>query len=810
MSGENITDSNLCKLNSRRKKVCISARSKNRSVSRRKSVPTFKSTIFRRSHKIKAKRSAYYNKIRLGRKITTCYNNDQESVEDRPNESSNKESSYKYMKSKQAKSTLNENLRSSCLESVSGSSQETQSSDAKIAESKSIDVSHVSGKVSLVPLSNRLDHEDIQRHTNSTDSSRQKNEFKTSNTTSSSGNDDNDCQKTNLTFSEYKSLSANKERSNSTVKNDAARIKKSKIGEIIPKKIDSILQEESEYNVKLIKLITKLKESLVQNVTRLEHISDKKSLKNYSNKCNEKVMIEICPLKENEVHRYCNTPITSISSDPASNASNIELNKDLEKNSEKEENIGGPPLDIELRKSNYNEDKLESSPNNHNNSSKIMHLESKSKSLKRKNLKNDEVRSNQSYPELIKKARITPFKNILAATNPEQPRKDFDSTPKTPMTNIKQITPTVIVPKNEEPTKENESQNEEDRKPDLSIVFEVIVKEEEDLKEEALSNFEDNMAKLHTTVIDHSQPDSGDNSTIKISDVRSISSEAYEHDYERYRLETASKRLLNSLDELTTEDQNEKSKEGNLSQASIEPSVSKVPETNRFVPSDSSILSVKHQSTSNLRVKSALELFPQGTNVSQPIQPLLDGTTSSIKRLNVLNFNPKMIKDTTAILTQPNHLNLNPNIIPTVYTSKNTGSNVQSNNIFRGVKVLGKIDKNKTLVLVPRETQIAPKNPNQLINPGETNHINAANTNSSDVAPPLTQNQMKPITLFVSSVSNNFSNQSLPNEPSRLARENFIQMAVSGTQRIGNINAKVIKARIIPGSKVSKSERNVN
>ena len=174
MSGENITDSNLCKLNSRRKKVCISARSKNRSVSRRKSVPTFKSTIFRRSHKIKAKRSAYYNKIRLGRKITTCYNNDQESVEDRPNESSNKESSYKYMKSKQAKSTLNENHRSSCLESVSDSNQETQSSDAKIAESKSIDVSHVSGKVSLVPLSNRLDHEDIQRHTNSTDSSRQK------------------------------------------------------------------------------------------------------------------------------------------------------------------------------------------------------------------------------------------------------------------------------------------------------------------------------------------------------------------------------------------------------------------------------------------------------------------------------------------------------------------------------------------------------------------------------------------------------------------------------------------------------------
>ena len=249
---------------------------------------------------------------------------------------------------------------------------------------------------------------------------------------------------------------------------------------------------------------------------------------------------------------------------------------------------------------------------------------------------------------------------------------------------------------------------------------------------------------------------------------RSISSEADEHDYERYRPETASKGLLGILDELTTEDQNEWSKEGNFSQASIEPSVPKVPGHNRFEPSDSSKLSVKPQSTPNLRVK-----------------PF-------------------------AVSIQPNTLKSNPNVIPTIYTSKNIGSGFQSNNILKGVKVLGKIDKNKTVVLVPRGTQIAPKNPNQLINPGETNHVNAANTNSSDVAPPLTQNQMKPMTLFVSSVSNNFSNQSLPNETNRLVRENFMQVAVSGTQRIGNINGKVIKAHIIPGSKVCNLERNVN
>jgi len=141
-------------------------------------VPTFKSTIFRRSQKIKAKRRANYNRIRLRRKVATCYKNYQESVEDKPNEFSNKESSYTYLKSKQTKSTLNKNLRSLCLELVSDSGQETQSFDAKIAESKSIEVSPISGNVSLVPSLNRLGREDIQRHTNSEDSSRQNNEFK--------------------------------------------------------------------------------------------------------------------------------------------------------------------------------------------------------------------------------------------------------------------------------------------------------------------------------------------------------------------------------------------------------------------------------------------------------------------------------------------------------------------------------------------------------------------------------------------------------------------------------------------------------
>ena len=258
--------------------------------------------------------------------------------------------------------------------------------------------------------------------------------------------------------------------------------------------------------------------------------------------------------------------------------------------------------------------------------------------------------------------------------------------------------------------------------------------------------------------------------------------------------------MPNSLDELTTEDQNERSNEGNLSQARIEPSVTKVPGPNRFAPSDSSILSVKPQSKSNLRVKSALELFPQGTNVSQPIRSLVVGTTSPVKRLNVLNFNPKMMRDTTAVSIQPNNLNLNPKIIPTVYTSKNTGSDLQSNNIFRGVKVLGKIDNNKTVVLVPRGTQIVPnskvliQNPNQFINPGETNRINAASNNSKNVAPPLIQNQMKPITLIApsvvdtnlsgqaSSVSNNFSNQPLLNETRGIGTRNFPQMARNGTQ----------------------------
>ena len=155
------------------------------------------------------------------------------------------------------------------------------------------------------------------------------------------------------------------------------------------------------------------------------------------------------------------------------------------------------------------------------------------------------------------------------------------------------------------------------------------------------------------------------------------------------------------------------------------------------------------------------------------------------------------------------------NIKNSVSSCQDPASRIQPNKQGNTFNILSKINKNSTVVLLPRGTQIGPNNPIKIINPVARSNIKTTNgASSSNITPP--SQQQRSMTLLDPSVlsQNNpgpqtsdarvkSPSQSLSSTKSEMNQGRILQLARIGTQIFnGTVKAKPIGTHSTTGNKV--------
>ena len=519
--------------------------------------------------------------------------------------------------------------------------------------------------------------------------------------------------------------------------------------------------------------------SSVPNVKRLQENSAKKkdSSKTYKNIVNKKIKIKIVPLKESEINHYCNRVPNTVSPDVSSKEN------DGFKNNER-----GPPINLDLWKSLLTH-------RSQQNNTKIP--SEKPAPVRKKN----QGRKNTQLKHVVPKSNLADSTISIAV--------DAENTLNTLL-------------------QDRKTSDDTDIKPDVSTFCEVVIKEEKGLQEEELKKIQDDMAEftaLQPDSVSAEQDKANDNDTssLQISDVRSIATAENDHDYGKTTIENAREKLFNSLQTFALKGQEKVQKAGSFPETSNDITNTKLPGPSRFVVIQQrvpSILRPKSAIRSGLPVKSTLELCPVGTKVILPNTPLSIQTINRINQSNHQSFNQyndKMVQKIKSghIQSGSDNNKIANNIKNSVSSCQDPASRIQPNKQGNTFNILSKINKNSTVVLLPRGTQIGPNNPIKIINPVARSNIKTTNgASSSNITPPsqqqrsmtlldpsvLSQNNPGPQT---SDASVKSPSQSLSSKKSEMNQGRILQLARVGTQIFnGTVKAKPIGTHLTTGNKV--------
>jgi len=383
--------------------------------------------------------------------------------------------------------------------------------------------------------------------------------------------------------------------------------------------------------------------------------------------------------------------------------------------------------------------------------------------------------------------------------------------------------------------------NNAETKPDLSTFCEVLLKEEESVPEEALKKIEDDMAEFNSTS-NQNQVNDEDVSVLKISDVRSVAGNG--RNLDKTSAEKARQNLLSTLKTfmpLIPQDQRKEPNNSNFrpvgSGANIIKPILITP--NHSIPSQQNDVALHSKTPPKqfLRVKSISELRSPGKNVVLSKAPFSTQITSENIQGNEIDTismqsnisTKKMIIQKTPVQIQGNHPNVNSKQNQVIVSSLNTKgtqnppNSTLSNKRANSVNVLGRLNKNSTIIMLPKGVQIGPNNPVRIVNPVSRKDINASTTTTGGTYKKTAAGQIKSIKLVTPSSilkggnllsetlnsSSSFSSQLTSGQMSYIGGK-IIQLPGNSSHSLNKVNAKVVGTHITSGEKVCKSDRPVN